>query len=210
MITVAVGDDHPVVRAGLVQILAAAPDVRVVAEADDGEELLAAVRHHRPDVALSDFRMPVLDGAAVAAQATAEGLGTRVLLLSAYADPAIVFRCVESGAAGFLSKDADRATLLRALREVAAGRDFLPPDLVPDLMDEVRRRRTATPAVTLSAREREILEAVAAGLSAPAIAAEAHLSLSTVKTYLQRVYEKLGVGDRGAAVAEAMRRGLLR
>ncbi|MDT9593240.1 response regulator transcription factor [Nocardioides zeae] len=209
MLTVAVGDDHPVVRAGLVQMLAAASGVSVVAEADDGEALLAAVRELRPRVVLTDFRMPVLDGAAVAAQVALERLPSRVLLLSAFTDPGIVLRCVESGAAGFLSKDCDRSTLLRAVHDVAAGRDFLPGGLVPELLDEVRRRRSAAPAVALSGRERQILESVAAGRSAPSIAAETYLSLSTVKTYLQRIYDKLGVSDRGAAVAEAMRRGIL-
>ncbi|MCS5497426.1 response regulator transcription factor [Cnuibacter physcomitrellae] len=209
-ITVAVGDDHPVVRAGLVHLLMASQVVDVVAEVDDGARLLDAIRATRPQVALSDFRMPGLDGAALALAVAEEKLPTRVIVLSAYAEPAIVFRCLENGAAGFLSKDADRDTLIAAIRTVAAGADVLPPELVGDVLDQIRQRRTAPAAVTLSPREREILVAAAAGRSAPEIARAMHLSTSTVKTYLRRLYEKLGVGSRGAAIAEAMRLGLLR
>ncbi|GGI39688.1 putative transcriptional regulatory protein NarL [Cnuibacter physcomitrellae] len=209
-ITVAVGDDHPVVRAGLVHLLMASQVVDVVAEVDDGTQLLDAIRATTPQVALSDFRMPGLDGAALALAVAEEKLPTRVIVLSAYAEPAIVFRCLENGAAGFLSKDADRDTLIAAIRTVAAGADVLPPELVGDVLDQIRQRRTAPAAVTLSPRERDILAAAAAGRSAPEIARAMHLSTSTVKTYLRRLYEKLGVGSRGAAIAEAMRLGLLR
>ena len=210
-ITVAVGDDHPVVRAGLVQMLTASELIDVVAEAYDGTQLLDSIRALRPQVALSDFRMPGLDGAALALAAQQEQLPTRVLVLSAYTEPAIVFRCLENGAAGFLSKDVDRATLIDAIRSVAAGTDVLPPEFIGDVLDQIRQRRTATPAaITLSPREREILAAAAEGRSAPDIARSMHLSTSTVKTYLRRLYEKLGVGSRGAAIAEAMRQDLLR
>lgn len=209
MISVAVGDDHPVVRAGLVQVLTSSGEFDVVAEADDGPGLLAAIIRHRPAVALSDFRMPGLDGAAVAEAVRRGGLPTRVLVLSAYTDPAVMYRCVERGAAGFLSKDADRATIIGAVRAVAAGADVLPAEFVPGLMEQVRHRRASTAAVDLSPREHEILVAIASGRSAPSIALTMHLAPSTVKTYLQRLYEKLGVNERGAAVAEAMRRGIL-
>jgi two-component system, NarL family, nitrate/nitrite response regulator NarL len=154
--------------------------------------------------------MPGLDGAALALAVGEERLPTRVVVLSAYAEPAIVFRCLENGAAGFLSKDADRDTLISAIRTVASGADVLPPEFVGDVLDQIRQRRAAPLAVTLSPRERQILEAAAAGRSAPDIARSMHLSTSTVKTYLRRLYEKLGVGSRGAAIAEAMRLGLLR
>jgi len=199
------------VRAGLVQMLTASELIDVVAEADDGTQLLDAIRALRPQVALSDFRMPGLDGAGLALAAQQERLPTRVLVLSAYTEPAIVFRCLENGAAGFLSKDVDRATLIDAIRSVAAGTDVLPPEFIGDVLDQIRQRRTATPAaITLSPREREILAAAAEGRSAPDIARSMHLSTSTVKTYLRRLYEKLGVGSRGAAIAEAMRQDLLR
>lgn len=209
MISVVVGDDHPVVRAGLVHVLATSSRIDVVGEADDGPALLDAITRLRPAVALSDFRMPGLDGAAVAESARRAGLPTRVLVLSAYTDPAVMYRCIERGAAGFLSKDADKDTIIDAIAAVATGGNILPPEFVPALMEQVRHRRASTPTLDLSSREHEILVAVAAGRSAPAIALAMHLAPSTVKTYLQRLYEKLGVNDRGAAVAEAMRRGIL-
>ncbi|MBF4571969.1 response regulator transcription factor [Herbiconiux sp. VKM Ac-1786] len=192
-------------------MLTASELIDVVAEADDGTQLLDAIRALRPQVALSDFRMPGLDGAALALAAQQEQLPTRVLVLSAYTEPAIVFRCLENGAAGFLSKDVDRTTLIDAIHSVASGTDVLPPEFIGDVLDQIRQRRTATPAaITLSPREREILAAAAEGRSAPDIARSMHLSTSTVKTYLRRLYEKLGVASRGAAIAEAMRQDLLR
>lgn len=202
MITVAVADDHPVVRAGLVQMLTASGEVEVSGEADDGVGILRIIRRSGPRVVLSDFRMPGLDGAALCRAVRDERLATRVIVLSAYTDPAIVNRCRECGAAGFLGKDAGRGEILAAIRTVARGETAWP---TPPATSPVSQFA----AVSLSSRELEILTAVASGSSAPAIAARMHLSLSTVKTYLQRVYDKLGVNDRGAAVAEAMRRGLL-
>lgn len=209
VISVVVGDDHPVVRAGLVHVLMASDRIDVVAEAEDGQSLLDVITRLHPAVALSDFRMPGLDGAAVAEAVRDAGIATRVIVLSAYTDPAVMFRCIERGAAGFLSKDADNATIIAAIEAAAAGEDVLPAEFVSALMEQVRHRRASSPRVDLSSREYEILVAVAAGRSAPAIALAMHLSPSTVKTYLQRLYEKLGVNDRGAAIAEAMRRGIL-
>lgn len=209
VITVVVGDDHPVVRAGLVHLLTSSGGIVVVAEADDGPGLVEMIAVHRPAVALSDFRMPGLDGAAVAETVRRRGIPTRVLVLSAYTEPAIMFRCIERGAAGFLSKDADRATIVAAIHTAADGVDVLPDEFVPALMEQVRHRRTSAATIDLSPREQQILTAIAAGKSAPSIALTMHLAPSTVKTYLQRLYEKLGVNDRGAAVAEAMRRGIL-
>lgn len=204
MITVAVADDHPVVRAGLVQMLTASGEVDVVAEADDGSHIIDIIRRERPQVVLTDFRMPGLDGAALCAVVRKERLPSRVIVLSAYSDPAIVNRCVECGAAGFLGKDASRAEILDAIRTVDRGGSALPDSLRQEPVPVSRQG-----LVLLSSRENEILVAVASGSSAPEIAQRMHLSLSTVKTYLQRIYEKLGVNGRAAAVAEALRRGIL-
>ncbi len=206
MISVAVADDHPVVRAGLVQMLTASGEVEVVAEADDGVGILDVIRRRRPRVVLSDFRMPGLDGAALCTVVREERLASRIIVLSAYTDRAIVSRCMECGAAGFVGKDASRSAILAAIRLVDAGGRALPEHLSGG---ELTVPVTGREPVSLSPREREILSAVAEGASAPAIAARMHLSLSTVKTYLQRIYDKLGVNERGAAVAEALRRGIL-
>jgi two-component system, NarL family, nitrate/nitrite response regulator NarL len=207
-VRVVVGDDHPLFRDGLVRALNSSDAIEVVAEAPDGLAALAAIKGHRPDVALLDHQMPGLDGSEVAAAVTRDGLATRVLLVSAHDDPAIVYQALQQGAAGFLPKESTRAEIVSAVLDCAKGRDIVAPRLASGLAVEIRRRaEPAGPA--LSAREREVLGFIAAGRSIPSIADELYLAPSTVKTHVQRLYEKLGVGDRAAAVAEAMRRGLL-
>ncbi|ORA57723.1 response regulator [Mycobacteroides franklinii] len=208
LVRVVVGDDHPLFREGVVRALTSSGQITVVAEAENGSGALELIREHLPDVALVDYRMPELDGTQVAAAVRRDELPTRVLLLSAHDDAAIVYRALEEGAAGFLSKESTRAELVSAVLDCARGRDVVTASLTAGLAGEIRKR--AQPAgPSLSAREREVLRMIAAGQTVPAMAKELFLAPSTVKTHVQRLYEKLGVGDRAAAVAEAMRRGLL-
>lgn len=207
-VRVVVGDDHPLFREGVVRALASSGSVNVVGEADDGSAALELIKTHLPDVALLDYRMPGMDGSEVAAAVRSQELPTRVLLLSAHDEPAIVFQALQQGAAGFLLKDSTRAEIVKAVLDCAEGRDVVAPGLVGGLAAEIRQR-AAPSAPVLSAREREVLNRIARGQSIPAIAAELYVAPSTVKTHVQRLYEKLGVGDRAAAVAEAMRQGLL-
>jgi two-component system nitrate/nitrite response regulator NarL len=182
--------------------------VNVVGEADDGLRALELIKEHRPDVALLDFRMPGMDGAQVAAAVRSNELPTRVLLLSAHDESAIVYQALQQGAAGFLLKDSTRSEIVKAVLECASGRDVVAPSLAGGLAAQIRQRgHTTTPV--LSGREREVLNRIARGQSIPAIAGELFVAPSTVKTHVQRLYEKLGVSDRAAAVAEAMRQGLL-
>ncbi|MBF9328644.1 response regulator [Mycobacteroides chelonae] len=205
---VVVGDDHPLFREGVVRALTGSGQICVVAEAQDGAGALALIREHQPDVALLDYRMPELDGTQVAAAVRRDELRTRVLLLSAHDDAAIVYHALAEGAAGFLSKESTRAELVSAVLDCARGRDVVTASLTAGLAGEIRKR--AQPAgPSLSTREREVLQMIADGLTVPAMAKQLFLAPSTVKTHVQRLYEKLGVGDRAAAVAEAMRRGLL-
>ena len=207
-VRVVVGDDHPMFRDGVVRALTGSGLIDVVAEADDGVSALQAIRDHSPVVALLDYRMPGLDGAQVAAAVVRDKLPTRVVLLSAHDEPAIVFMALQDGAAGFLPKESSRSELVNAVLECAKGRDVVAPSLAAGLAGEIRKRGDHD-APTLSPREREVLVMIAAGRSIPAMAKELFLAPSTVKTHVQRLYEKLGVSDRAAAVAEAMRRGLL-
>ncbi len=207
-VRVVVGDDHPLFREGVVRALTASGWVDVVGEAEDGTTALELIRTQQPDVALLDFRMPGLDGAQVATAVTRDELPTRVLILSAHDESAIVFQALQEGAAGFLPKESDRTEIVNAVLACAKGRDVVSPSLAAGLAGEIRRRAEPTgPALT--PREREVLTGIAEGKSIPAIAAQLYLAPSTVKTHVQRLYEKLGVGDRAAAVAEAMRRKLL-
>ena len=205
---VVVGDDHPMFRDGVVRALQSSDSIAVVAEADDGTSALEAIRTHRPQVALLDYRMPGMDGTEVAAAVLRDELPTRVLILSAHDESAIVYRALQDGAAGFLPKESTRSELISAVLDCAKGRDVVAPSLAAGLAGEIRRRAEPD-GPALSPREREVLTLIAAGRSIPAMAKELFLAPSTVKTHVQRLYEKLGVSDRGAAVAEAMRRKLL-
>ena len=208
-VRVVVGDDHPLFRDGVVRALASSGSVDVVAEADDGAAALALIRTHLPHVALLDYRMPEMDGAQVAAAVRRDDLPTRVLLLSAHDEPAIVYHALAAGAAGFLPKESTQTEIVNAVLDCAKGVDVVSAALAGGLAGEIRRRGEAqTPA--LSPREREVLNFIAQGRSIPAIAAELYLAPSTVKTHVQRLYEKLGVGDRAAAVAAAVRHRLLK
>lgn len=207
-VRVVVADDHPLFREGVVRALTGSGLVEVVAEAEDGPSALALIKEHTPQVALLDHQMPGMDGARVAAAVLRDELPTRVLLVSANNDPAIVYHALQQGAAGYLPKESSRSEIVKAVLDCAQGRDVLAPQLAAGLAVEIRKR--AEPAgPTLSAREREVLGMIAGGASIPTIAKQLFLAPSTVKTHVQRLYEKLGVGDRAAAVAEAMRRGLL-
>ncbi|MEU5211653.1 response regulator transcription factor [Streptomyces sp. NPDC020742] len=207
-IRVVVADDHPVYREGIARGLTLSGQIEVVGEAADGREALELIRTEKPQVAVVDYRMPQLDGLALLHAVVRDGLPTRVMVLSAIDDSAVVFRAVQEGAAGYLPKDARRAEIVTAVLKAAKGMTVIPEELAAGLAGEIRLRADRDQPV-LSERERQVLQAFARGLSIPETAAELTLGASTVKTHAQRLYEKLQVSDRAAAVAEAMRRGLL-
>ena len=207
-VTVVVADDHPLYREGVVRALLASGQIEIVAEAEDGRSALAEIQLHRPDVALLDYKLPELDGIAVTHAIVREQLPTRVLLVSAFTDSGVVYKALETGAAGFISKEARREQIADAVLACARGENVVPPDVAAGLVSEIRlRKQNDAPALT--SREQEILHLIAAGKSLPQIAKELYLGLTTVKTHVQHLYEKLGVSDRAAAVASAMRRGLI-
>jgi len=207
-VTVVVADDHPLYREGVVRALVASGQIEIVAEAENGREALDQIHEHRPDVALLDYKLPELDGVAITNAVVREQLATRVLLVSAFADSGVVYKALETGAAGFVSKEARREQIVDAVLACARGENVVPPDVAAGLVSEIRlRKHDDAPALT--PREQEILHLIAAGKSLPEIAKELYLGLTTVKTHVQHLYEKLGVSDRAAAVASAMRRGLI-
>lgn len=207
-VTVVVGDDHPMYREGVVRAMKESGRVRVLAEAGDGRAALEAIREHEPQVALLDYRMPELDGLAVVTAVARDGLPTRVLLLSATEDPATVYEALAAGAAGYMTKESDRDDIIAAVVGCAKGRGYVPPHLAGGLAAEMHQRSRGE-ATLLSPREAEVIQMMAKGMSVPDIAASLHLAPTTIRTHVQRLYEKLGVSDRGAAVAEAMRRRLV-
>jgi two-component system nitrate/nitrite response regulator NarL len=207
-VRVVVADDHPLYRDGVVRALSGSGRVEVVAEAGDGAAALAAIEEHAPDVALLDYKLPGLDGVRVTHAVIRDRLPTRVLLLSAFTESGVVYKALEVGAAGFIPKEARREEIVDAVLACARGENVVPPELASGLVSEIRLRST-NDAPALTDREREILKLIATGRSLPEIATELYLGVTTIKTHVQHVYEKLGVSDRAAAVAEAMRRGVI-
>lgn len=207
-VRVLVADDHPAMRRAIARLVSEHDALELVGEAGDGEQAVEFIQAVVPDVALVDVRMPKLDGLGVLRRLGPESESVRVVLISGYDDSAIVHEAIAEGAAGFLSKDAEESEITQAILDVAAGRSVLSPGLQSGVLDQIRQRAPAP--LRLSARERELLEFAAEGIPSGEIAERLHLSPNTVKTYWQRLYEKLGASDRPSAVAEAIRRGLLK
>lgn len=205
MIRVILADDHPIVRAGMGQVLAADGDIDVVAEAGDGREAVNVARRERPDVVLMDLRMPVLDGVSAIAELTAADPDVRVLVLTTYDTDDLIVGAVEAGAVGYLLKDTEPATLRDAVRSAARGDTVLSPPVAARLVGQLRQQGPTA----LTARELEILRLVADGRTNAEIAEQLHVGRATVKTHLAHVFDKLGVSDRTAAVAAAFRQGIL-
>ena len=195
-------DDHPIVRDGLVSIFSREPDLEVVGEAASGPEGVVVVGRTAPDVVLMDLRMPGGDGVAAIRELKAQRSPARILVLTTYDTDRDILAAIGAGANGYLLKDAPRADLLRAVRDVGAGR----PVLVPQALDALSGRDEAD---ALTERELEVLRVIATGGTNKSAAAALMVSEATVKTHLVHAYAKLGVGDRAAAVRVAYERGLI-
>jgi DNA-binding NarL/FixJ family response regulator len=194
------------VRDGLRAMLATQPDMELVGEAATGTQAVAQARALRPDVVLMDLQMPDLDGPGAIATLREQAPEVRVLVLTTYGTDADITRAVDAGATGYLLKDAPREQLFGAIRAAARGESVLSPSVATRVLGRMR----APAEEALSARELEILQAVARGLSNKDIGRQLYVSEATVKTHLLRVFSKLGVDDRTAAVTVALERGIIR
>ena len=203
MIRVLVAEDSELTRLGIVTMLSTQADISVVAQAEDGAQAITLFRQHRPDVALIDLRMPVMDGVQVAAAITAETPPGRVLVLSNYDGDENIFQALKAGAAGYLTKGARGPQLIEALRAVAAGQRFLPPEVAQQLAERVLTQ-------PLGARETQILNLIAAGKTNPEIAEALGISRKTVGMFVGRLMFKLDVHTRTEAVTVALKRGILK
>ncbi|MFE2753650.1 response regulator [Actinosynnema sp. NPDC059335] len=213
MIRVVLADDEPVVRFGVKAVLATAGDVDVVAEAATGHDALAEVARHRPDVAVLDIRMPGLDGLDAAGLIAERHPGTRTLVLTTFADDGYISRALGEGASGFVLKTGDPQELISGVRAVATGAAYLSPSVTRRVVDHLARSRPR-PAATarispLTAREREVLGLVGAGLSNAEIAARIHVVEGTVKVYVSTILKQLGVRNRVQAAIIAHESGLI-
>jgi DNA-binding NarL/FixJ family response regulator len=203
-VRVLIVDDHPVVREGLRTVLSAEPDIDVVGEAGTGDDAVRQAVALRPDVALMDLRLPGLDGVDATARIVAAGAAA-VLILTTYDSDGDIVRALAAGATGYLLKDTPRDELARGVRAAARGETVLAPPVAARLVTRVRE--PAAPALT--PREADVLRCIARGLSNPDTGRELFISEATVKSHVTRIFEKLGVNDRTAAVTVAMARGIL-
>jgi DNA-binding NarL/FixJ family response regulator len=204
-----VADDQTSVRDGLVALLSTLPDLEVVGAAADGAAALDLVERERPDAVLMDLRMPGVDGVRATEQITREHPGVAVVVLTTYADHETVLAAMGAGAAGYLTKDAGRADMARALHAAVAGQVTLAGPVRATLLSAALRGRAAEPWPDgLTDREGEILVLIANGLSNQEITARLFIGTATVKTHINRIFAKIGVRDRRGAIEYAVSRRL--
>lgn len=228
-IRVLVADDQAAVREGLATLLDLTPGIEVIGQARDGAQALQLVAEHAPDVVLMDLHMPGMDGIAATERLTAEHPGTRVVVLTTYADDSSIQGALRAGALGYLTKDADRVQIARAVQAAANGQSVLDEAVQRKLVAALTGSSgvstdaadapvggtaaapaagPATPPNGLTAREVEVLQLIAAGKSNPEIARELFVSEATVKTHINHVFAKTGARDRAQAVRFAYQHGL--
>ena len=213
-VRILLADDHTIVRQGLRKLLEERPEWEVVAEAGDGREAVRLAEQHRPDVAIVDVAMPLLNGIETTRQITKRVPSTRVLVLSMHADEAYVTQILQAGATGYLLKDSADVDLLKAVEEAVSGRSFFSPAIARVMLDDYRRQLTdkgvSDRYEILSEREREIFQLIAEAKPNKEIAALLNVSTSTVETHRAHIMEKLDLHSAAEIVLYAVRRGVIR
>jgi len=209
-ITVLIADDHAVMREGLRALLERQPDISVIGEAADGRRALAEIEKLKPDVAVLDVSMPELGGIEAAELVHERCPAVKIVMLSADADVERVHRALRAGAAGYLTKFSAVNEVAEAARQVMAGKRYLSRSIADDMVENYARDVTIkSPLESLSRRERQVLQLLAEGRSAPEIGTAISISPRTVETYRTRIYEKLGMKDMRELIVFAVRHGLL-
>lgn len=202
-------DDHRMLRAGLRRLLEEG-GVEVVGEAEDGQEGVRMAVDLRPDVVLMDVTMPVLDGVEATRQLQILSPSSQVVMLTMHADGDVMARAIQAGAVGYLVKDCSTEEVIEAVRLAASGESVLSASLATSMLSEVKREARKGSASVVSAREEEVLQLFADGLSLPEVAATLFISEKTVKNHLASIYSKLDARDRTQAVLRAVRMGIIR
>jgi len=205
MIRTLIADDHPAFRAGLKLMLAVSDDIEVVGEAEDGTQVVALAGELTPDVVVMDLRMPGLDGIEATRQLVSARPDLGVVVLTMFEDDESVFAAMRAGARGYLLKGAEQDEILRGIRAIAAGEAIFGPSIARRVVDHFATGSGSAKAVfpTLTDREREVLELIAAGRGNAAIAHELCLTLKTVRNHVSNIFSKLQVADRAAAIVKA-------
>jgi len=202
IIRIAVIDDHPLIREGLIALLSTQSDITVVAEASDGADALKLYRVHRPDVLLMDLSMPKLGGVEATAAICKEFPNARILVLTIRTGDEDIHRALRAGAKGYLLKETSSRELFDAIRSVHEGRRYIPPAVAMQLAER-------PPASDLTQRELEILQKISDGKSNKEIADVLSITEATVKGHVSNILIKLGAGDRTEAVTTALKRGIV-
>jgi DNA-binding NarL/FixJ family response regulator len=208
-IRVVLADDHTVVRAGIRQILETATDIKIVAEAENGEQAIEVIRATAPDVAVLDIRMPKASGIDVTKWIRENAHSTAVLVLSAYDDDPYVLAVLQAGANGYVLKNADAEDIIRAVRSVHAGKSAVDPEIARKVLGRVSGTENSGPTEELTIREREVLELVAKGHTNKAIGSALRISARTVQGHLAHIFDKLQAESRTEAVMRAVCLGWL-
>lgn len=210
MITVLLADDHAIVRQGLRRLLEDCRDIEIIGEASNGHEALRFIRQAQPNVVLMDLSMPGLDGIETTKQIMSEGLKTKIVILTMHATEEYAARLLQAGAQGFVGKEAFGDEVVEAIRQVAAGKCYLPSALSRELPKRyARHQNDASPLQTLSDRELQVLKRLAEGCGIRAIAEELHLSVKTIETYRTRLGAKLDLKTTADLVRFALRCGVI-
>ena len=202
-------DDHPVTRDGLRSALSITDEVDIVGEASSGEEAIEAVEKLKPEVVFMDVRMPGMDGIEATRRIRAASPDTKVILITIDESRSAISAALQAGVSGYLLKDATPDALVEAARNAVEGHATIHPHLTKTLIEEVRQGEPEVEVSALSKRERQILQMVANGKTTKEVARDLGISPHTVKTHLERIFEKLGANDRAQAVAIALRQGLV-
>jgi len=203
-------DDHPVTREGLRTALELSEEaVVVVGEASSGEEAVERAAELTPDVVFMDVRMPGIDGIEATRRIREASPETKIILITIDESRGAISEAIQAGVSGYLLKDASADTLIDAARNAVEGRAVIHPQLTKTFIEEVHLGETPAEQAPLSKREREILQKIANGATTKEVASELGISPHTVKTHLERIFEKLGANDRAQAVAIAIRTGLV-
>lgn len=212
MIKILVADDHLIIRQGLRLILETESEFELVGEAGDGAEAISLCRELNPDVVLMDLRMPNMDGLSAIERLHQELPEISVVILTTFNEDELMLRGLQAGARGYLLKDTDRSTLFATIRAAARRETLLQPDILARVLSRAGSTVSETvssPSVSLTEREKEVLQAVARGERSKEVAAHLGISERTVKAHLASIYQKLEVDSRAAAIAVAAQQGLL-
>ncbi len=212
-VTVLVADDHTIIRSGLRHLIEREPDLQVVAEAADGREAIELAQQLRPDIAILDITMPMLNGIDAGRQIIANVAKTRVIILSMHSDEGYVLKALRAGARGYLLKDTAESDIISAIRAVSAGKAYFSPEisrmLADDYVRQLQQRGVEDSYELLSLREREVLQLLAEGKSNKEIAALLKISTHTIETHRSNIFEKLNLHSLPELILYAVRKGAI-